>query len=93
MGIAEMGFYFLLEIWASFFQAYQILRFSDFDIFFFNSDFNFIKNRKKKCVYVIMLKIALLLVKNVSFGLKNGISELVSQIAAKPTAIQFIIFK
>ena len=34
-----------------------------------------------------MLKIALLLVKNVSFGLKNGISELVSQIAAKPTAI------
>ena len=36
-----------------------------------------------------MLKIALLLVKNVFFGLKNGINELVSQIAAKPTALDY----
>ena len=33
-----------------------------------------------------MLKIALLLVKNVFFGLKKGISELVSWVAAKPIA-------
>ena len=36
-----------------------------------------------------MLKIALLLVKNVFFGLKNGINELVSQIAAKLTALDY----
>ena len=30
---------------------------------------------QKECVYAIMLKIALVLVKNVFFGLKKGISE------------------
>ena len=43
-----------------------------------------------------MLKIALLLVKNVFFGLKKGISELMSWVAAKATAqgsfpLQFLI--
>ena len=33
-----------------------------------------------------MLKIELVLVKNVFFGLKKGISELLHWIAAKPTA-------
>ena len=41
---------------------------------------------QKECVYVIMLKIALVLVKNVFLGLKKGISRLVSLIAAKHTA-------
>ena len=40
----------------------------------------------KKCVYVIMLKIALLLVKNLCFGVKKGISELLHQVAARHTA-------
>ena len=41
---------------------------------------------QKECVYVIMLKAALILVKNEFFGLKKGISELLHWIAAKPTA-------
>ena len=41
---------------------------------------------QKECVYVIMLKIALLLVKIYVLVGKKGISELVSQVAAKPTA-------
>ena len=36
----------------------------------------FLLKSVEKCVYVIMLKIALLLVKNVFFGLNKGISEL-----------------
>ena len=49
----------------------------------------------KECVYGIMLKIALVLLKNVLFGLKKGISGLVSRVAAKRTAIftrKFCIF-
>ena len=38
--------------------------------------FCLIKNYKKKCVCVIMLKMALLLVKNVCFDVKKGISDL-----------------
>ena len=41
---------------------------------------------EKECVYVIMLKIALVLVKNVFFGLKKSISGWVHQVAAKSTA-------
>ena len=40
---------------------------------------------RKGCVYVIMLKIALVLVKNVFFGLKKGISRLLHWIAQKHT--------
>ena len=43
---------------------------------------------QKECGYVIMLKITLSLVKNVFFDVKKCISELVSQIAAKPTTPQ-----
>ena len=40
MGIAEIGFYFLFEIQASFFQAYRFFKISDFKKnFFLNSDF------------------------------------------------------
>ena len=49
----------------------------------------FIKKCKKKCVYVIMLKIALVLVKNMFFGLKKGISELSCWVAQKHTASLF----
>ena len=42
--------------------------------------------KQKECVYVIMLKIALVLVKDVFFGLKKGISELLHWVAAKHTA-------
>ena len=45
---------------------------------------------QKGCVYVIMLKIALKLVKNVFFGLKKGISELLHWIAQKRTAPVYI---
>ena len=44
---------------------------------------------QKECVYVIMLKIALVLVKNVFFGLKKGISELLHWVAPKHTAHYF----
>ena len=85
MGIAEIGFYFLLE--------------KDFQkIFFLNSDSmycrkmyglvrcipilgrggrgGFITSAKRMCicVYVIILKMTLVVVKNVFFGLKKGIS-------------------
>ena len=46
----------------------------------------FLLKVQKECVYVIMLKIALVLVKNVFFGLKKGISELLHWVAAKHTA-------
>ena len=36
----------------------------------------FIKKCKKKCACLLVLKIALLLVKNVFFDVKKGISEL-----------------
>ena len=36
----------------------------------------FLLKVQKECVYVIMLKIKLVLVKNMFFGLKKGISEL-----------------
>ena len=35
MGIAEIGFYFLLEIQASFFQAYRFFKIEDFEKNFF----------------------------------------------------------
>ena len=35
----------------------------------------FLLKLQKECVYVIMLKIALVLVKNVFFGLKKSISK------------------
>ena len=41
---------------------------------------------QKGCVYVNVLKIALVLIKNVLLGLKKGISRLLSRIAAKHTA-------
>ena len=37
----------------------------------------FLLKSVKKCVCVLVLKIALLLVKNLFFGVKKGISELV----------------
>ena len=40
----------------------------------------------KGCAYVIMFKIALVLVKNVCFDVKKGISGLSRWIAAKHTA-------
>ena len=40
-----------------------------------------------------MLKIALLLVKNVCFGLKKDISKFLHQIPAKHTAHVYIIFQ
>ena len=46
----------------------------------------FLLKVQKECVHAIMLKAALVLVKNVFFGLKKGISELLHWIAAKPTA-------
>ena len=45
---------------------------------------------QKGCVYVIMLKIALKLVKNVFFGLKKSISELLHWIAQKHIAPAYI---
>ena len=45
-----------------------------------------LSNVQKECLCVIMLKIALVLVKNVFFGLKKGISELLHWVAAKHTA-------
>ena len=50
----------------------------------------FLLKVQKGCVYVIMSKVALVLVKNVLFGLKKGISGLVSQIAAKHTATDYL---
>ena len=38
---------------------------------------------------MIRLKVILLLVKNIFFGLNGGISELVAQVAQKPTANEF----
>ena len=52
-----------------------------------------VKKKKKKCVHVIMLKIALLLVKNVCFALKKDISKFLHQIPAKHTAHVYIIFQ
>ena len=46
----------------------------------------FLLKARKGCVYVIMLKIALILVKNVSFGSKKSISGLERWIAPKHTA-------
>ena len=46
----------------------------------------FLLKVQKGCVYVIMLKIALVLVENVLFGLKKGISGWVRWIAPKLTA-------
>ena len=46
----------------------------------------FLLNSVKKCVHVIMLKIALLFVKIYVLAGKKGVSKLVSQVAAKPTA-------
>ena len=43
---------------------------------------------RKECVYVIMLKIVLVLVRNMFFGLKKGISELSRWVAQKHTASQ-----
>ena len=40
----------------------------------------------KGCVFVIMIKIVLLLVKNVFFGLNEGISKKVCQVTQKHTA-------
>ena len=47
----------------------------------------FLLKVKKECVYVIMLKIVLVLVKNVFFGLKKGASGLVPWIAQKHTSL------
>ena len=43
------------------------------------------KTFKKKCVCVVGLKIALLLVKNVFINMKNDMSELSCWVAAKQT--------
>ena len=48
----------------------------------------FLLKVQKECVYVIMLKIKLVLVKNMFFGLKKGISELSRWVAQKHTAIE-----
>ena len=52
----------------------------------------FLLKVQKECVYVIMLKIALVLVKNVFFDLKKGISRLLHWVAKRNTAL-FIYFK
>ena len=46
----------------------------------------------KECVYVIMLKIALLLANFVFFGLKKGISQLLHWVAQKNTAYFVFLF-
>ena len=46
----------------------------------------FLLKVQKRCVYVIMLFLVLILVKNVLFGLKKGISKLLHQAAPKHTA-------
>ena len=46
----------------------------------------------KECVYVIMLKIALLLVNYVFFSLKKGISQLLHWVAQKDTAYFVFLF-
>ena len=46
---------------------------------------------QKECGYVIMLKIALLLVKIYVLVGKKGISGLVSQVAPKPTALKLYL--
>ena len=43
---------------------------------------------QKECAYVIMLKIALVLVKNVFFDVKKGMTELMSYVAPKHTAVK-----
>ena len=44
---------------------------------------SFLSKAQKECAYVIMLKIALVLVKNVFFSLKKGISGLLHWVAPK----------
>ena len=94
MGIAEIGFYFLLEFWASFYlgiPSFEMLKFRKnfflkiqilrchkkcvgcFFVYLFLGGFFTLKS-VKKCVCVLMLKIALLLVNNLCFGVKKGIS-------------------
>ena len=106
MGIAGMGFYFLLEIQASFvigIPNFKILGFRK--IFFFKFGFQgfiekyvgcflvylvlkwfFLLKVQKECVFVIILKIALLLVKIYVLVGEKGISGLLRQVAAKPAA-------
>ena len=106
MGITRMGFYFLLEIQASFyfshtgFRRFKIskkifLKIQILDIIekcirwvlvcpFLGVFFGL--KVQKGCAYVNVLKIALVLIKNVLLGLKKGISRLLSRIAAKHTA-------
>ena len=49
--------------------------------------FFFLLKVQKECVYVIMLKIALVLVKSMFFSLKKGISRLAGWVAQKNTAV------
>ena len=47
----------------------------------------FLIKKCKKCVCVLVLKITLLLVKNVCFGVKKGISEFWRWVDLKHTAV------
>ena len=53
----------------------------------------FLLKVQKECVYVIMLKIALVLVKKVFFSLKKGISRLLHWVAPKHAAKIHIYFQ
>ena len=106
MGITRMGFYFLLEIQASFYFSHTgFRRFKISKKFFLKIQILDIIEKcirwvlvcpflgvffglkvQKGCAYVNVLKIALVLIKNVLLGLKKGISRLLSRIAAKHTA-------
>ena len=54
---------------------------------------SFLLKVQKECVYVIMLKIALVHVKNVFFSLKKGISGLLHWVAPKHAAKIQIYFQ
>ena len=109
MGIAEIGFYFLLEIQASFFQAYGFfkdLRFRKKIFFKFRFQVSqknvqvvslythfqgfFLLKVQKECVYVIMLKIILVHIKNYVLVVKKGISKLSRWVAQKSTAFEML---
>ena len=90
MGIVEIGFYFLLEIWGSFFRHTDFSRLKIFEKkIFLNSDFGCYRKmyRLDRCipifrgffdVYVNMLFVVLILLKIYVLMWKKSISEFLS---------------
>ena len=100
MGIMQMGFYFLLEIKASFCQAYKFLNLkkkkkSDFEVSQENvqvgslyTDFKgffLIKTAKRMCICEYFI-FTIDACEKCFLGFKKGISRFLRQVAAKHTA-------